>query len=183
MSEPISDRMHIALTSRDGARGAVIGMALGAGMAAVVGGALAFEHIGGFIPCALCLEQRTPYYLAIPVAFAAALSAALKAPALVTRLLFLVAASLMLYGAGLGVHHAGVEWGWWAGPESCGAGASISTDAGSLLSDLNALRPPSCDAAAGRFLGLSFAGWNVVASLGLAAIALLGARGRRAYTA
>ena len=28
-------------------------------MAAVVGAALAFEHIGGYIPCKLCLEQRS----------------------------------------------------------------------------------------------------------------------------
>ena len=37
------------------------------GMAATVGGALAFEHIGGYIPCALCLMQRTPYYWGIPI--------------------------------------------------------------------------------------------------------------------
>jgi disulfide bond formation protein DsbB len=27
-------------------------------MAATVGGALAFQHIGGYIPCKLCYEQR-----------------------------------------------------------------------------------------------------------------------------
>ncbi|WP_375198209.1 disulfide bond formation protein B, partial [Sphingobium sp.] len=32
-------------------------------------------------------------------------------------------------------------------------------------------RPPSCTEAAGRFLGLSFAGWNVIASLALALVA------------
>jgi len=31
---------------------------LAVGMAAVVGSALGFEHIGGYIPCKLCLEQR-----------------------------------------------------------------------------------------------------------------------------
>ena len=30
------------------------------GMGATVGGALAFEHVGGYIPCALCLLQRDP---------------------------------------------------------------------------------------------------------------------------
>jgi hypothetical protein len=33
------------------------------GMTGTVGGALAFEHIGGYIPCALCLMQRTPVLL------------------------------------------------------------------------------------------------------------------------
>ena len=51
----------------------------------------------------------------------------------------------------------------------------MTTNAGDLLSDLNAKKPPSCDVAALRVLGLSFAGWNVVASVILAAIALQGA--------
>jgi len=58
--------------------------ALAIGMALVVGGALAFEHIGGYIPCALCLQQRTPYYVGIPVALLALLSAAMRWPAMVT---------------------------------------------------------------------------------------------------
>jgi disulfide bond formation protein DsbB len=147
---------------------------LALGMAGAVGGALAFEHIGGFVPCALCLQQRTPYYIGIPVAVAAFAAATLRAPVAVTRGLFLVAAALMLYGGGLGAYHSGVEWGWWEGPAGCGGGA-VTTDAGSLLSSLNATRPPSCNEAAGRLFGLSFAGWNVIASLGLAAIALKGA--------
>ena len=35
---------------------------------AVVLGALAFEHLGGYAPCPLCLEQRWPYYLGVPLA-------------------------------------------------------------------------------------------------------------------
>jgi disulfide bond formation protein DsbB len=34
-----------------------------------------------------------------------------------------------------------------------------------------------CDEAAWRFLGLSLAGWDVLVSLGLAVVALWGARG------
>ncbi len=30
------------------------------GLAATVGTALGFEHLAGFMPCKLCLEQRTP---------------------------------------------------------------------------------------------------------------------------
>ncbi|WP_245409827.1 disulfide bond formation protein B [Pararhizobium haloflavum] len=149
------------------------------GMMVTVGGALAFEHIGGFIPCALCLQQRTPYYIGIPIAALALASLLGRAPFLVTRLLFLAAFALMAYGAGLGAYHSGVEWGWWEGPVSCGGGG-FTSDAGSLLSQLDATRPPSCNDAAGRFLGLSFAGWNVIASLGLAAIALRGLLLRRA---
>ena len=38
-----------------------------AGMIITIGSALAFEHIGGFAPCALCLEQRVPYYWGMPI--------------------------------------------------------------------------------------------------------------------
>ena len=71
---------------------------LALGMVATVGGALGFEHIGGYIPCALCLLQRLPYYYGIPVAAAAALSAALGGPAWLTRGLIGLAGLLMLVG-------------------------------------------------------------------------------------
>src|SRR5690606_18484149 len=90
--------------------------ALAAGMAITVGTALAFEHLGGFIPCKLCLEQRIPYYAGIPLMLlAAVLSATGRTPALV-RLLLAAGAALMLWGLVLAVYHSGVEWQWWAGP-------------------------------------------------------------------
>ena len=76
---------------------------LSLGMAATVGGALAFEHIGGYIPCALCLLQRDPYYYGIPVAVAALLSALFGGPVWLTRLLLAIAGIMMLVGAGMGV--------------------------------------------------------------------------------
>jgi disulfide bond formation protein DsbB len=137
-------------------------------MAAVVGTALGFEHIGGYIPCALCLEQRIPYYIGIPVMLLAALSARMGAPAVLTRVLALAGGLLMVYGACLGIYHAGVEWAWWEGPADCGGAIGGTIDAGTLLDDLNAKKPPSCNEAALRVLGLSFAGWNVIASVILA---------------
>ncbi|WP_209852398.1 disulfide bond formation protein B [Rhizobium herbae] len=146
------------------------------GMAATVGGALAFEHIGGYIPCALCLMQRTPYYWGIPIGVAAIATSVLKLPAWTTRTLLLVIGILMLVGAGLGVYHAGVEWHFWEGPATCATTASgVSGNVGDLLGDLDSKHGPSCTDAALRVLGLSFAGWNVIASLILAGIALRGA--------
>ena len=144
------------------------------GMAATVGGALGFQHIGGYIPCMLCLEQRTPYYIGIPVALLALASIALKMPAIVTRSLLLAVALLMTWSIYLSGFHSGVEWGWWPGPTDCGMVAAPQLG-GSLLDQLNAAIPPSCDQAAGRFLGLSFAGWNFVASVVFAAVAYVGA--------
>jgi disulfide bond formation protein DsbB len=146
------------------------------GMAATVGGALAFEHIGGYIPCALCLMQRTPYYWGIPIGILAVVTSVLKLPVWLTRSLLVIVGILMLVGAGLGVYHAGVEWHFWEGPATCATSASgVSTNVGDLLGDLDSKHGPSCTDAALRVLGLSFAGWNVIASLILAAIALRGA--------
>lgn len=149
------------------------------GMIAVIAAVLGFQHIGGYIPCKLCLAQREPYYAAMPVTALAIIAAHFAWPQNVARLLLVVAGLLMLYTAGLAAYHSGVEWQWWAGPTDCGATeGNISGDVGDLLSDLSATRPPSCDEAAGRFLGLSFAGWNVLAGLTLAWIAFSGALSR-----
>jgi disulfide bond formation protein DsbB len=147
-----------------------------AGMAATVGGALAFEHIGGYVPCALCLLQRDPYYYGLPVSLVALVASSVGASPGLIRFLILLIAVLMLVGAGMGAYHSGVEWGFWEGPSACSAPVdSVPTNANDILADLNRVHGPSCTVASFRFLGLSFAGWNVVASLALAAIALRGA--------
>lgn len=166
------------LTARPGFLPALL---LAAGMAATVGSALGFEHIGGYIPCALCLLQRQPYYYGIPVAILAALNAALGGPAWITRALLGLVGIMMVVGAGMGVYHSGVEWHFWEGPATCATSASgVTQDAGNLLNDLNAIKGPSCTDAALRVLGLSFAGWNVIASLVLAAFAIRSAAAKQA---
>lgn len=151
-------------------------LVLALAMAATVGTALGFQHIGGYIPCKLCLEQRVPYYVGIPVVVLAALSATLRLPSTVTRGLLVVAGLLMAYGLYLGVFHSGVEWAWWAGPTDCGAVSGPADPGGNgVLDALNSFVPPSCDKAALRILGLSFAGWNAIASLVLAVVAFRGA--------
>ena len=164
----------MSLTSPTGRLQTLGGAALAAGMSVTVGTALAFQHRGGYIPCKLCLEQRIPYYVGVPVMALALASSLLKLPPLVTRGLLLIGALLMTWSVWLGGFHAGVEWGFWPGPTDCGVVAAPE-GGGSLLDQLDTVVPPSCDEAAGRFLGLSFAGWNVVTSVILAAIAYVAA--------
>jgi disulfide bond formation protein DsbB len=134
--------------------------------------ALGFQHLAGFIPCALCLEQRTPYYVAIPLVAAGLLLNARAAPAFLVRGCFALAAITMLYGMALGVFHAGFEWQFWAGPTDCAVvSGGNAVSAGDLLSAIDSTKPPACDQAAGRFLGLSFAGWNAVSAAFAALIA------------
>lgn len=150
---------------------------LAVGMAAVVGSALGFQYIGGYIPCALCLDQRQPYYYGIPVAILAAIAAIAGLPSWISRGLLAIAGIMMVVGGGIGVYHAGVEWHFWAGPATCSTSASSMTqNANDLLTELNTIKGPSCTEAALRVLGISMAGWNVVASAILAAFAFIGVR-------
>ncbi|WP_226577334.1 disulfide bond formation protein B [Acuticoccus sediminis] len=131
-----------------------------------------FQLVGGFQPCPLCLEQRTGYYIAIPLTLAALL---LQGPApRLARLLVVAAAVAVAWSAGLGVYHAGAEWGFWPGPSTCsgGGGDNIFDNPNGLLGALDTEHVVSCTEVQGRFLGLSFAGWNVL-SAGTAAFLLL----------
>ena len=149
---------------------AQLGLLVAVLMAATIGVALGFQHIGGYIPCKLCLEQRTPYYVGAPLMLAGFVLYAVSAPAYLTRACFAIGAILMAYGVLLGGFHAGVEWEFWEGPADCAVTVAAPTG-GNLLDAIDKIKPPSCTEAALRVLGLSFAGWNVIASLGLAVLA------------
>jgi disulfide bond formation protein DsbB len=137
------------------------------GTFAVIATALAFEHIGGYAPCPLCLQQRWAYYLAIPGLFVALVLLTANHPG-AAAVLFLLLSLVFLGNAGLGIYHAGAEWKYWAGPDTCGAtGAQLSTSAGDLFKKMQTAKVVRCDEAAFRFLGLSMAGWNVISSIGL----------------
>lgn len=138
--------------------------------AATILGALGFEHIGGYQPCALCLMQRTPYYIGVPLAAATALAGWLGASRTWLAALFVLFGALMLGSLGLAAYHAGVEWKFWEGPASCAPSIGIGS-AADMLNQLETMRAPSCTDAVWRFLGLSFAGWNVLVSALLAALA------------
>jgi disulfide bond formation protein DsbB len=142
--------------------------------AATIAGALAFEHVGGYQPCPLCLLQRHPYYAGIPLALGLVAGLRLGAPRWLSGALLAGFAGLMTYSTSLAAYHAGVEWGWWDGPALCEA-AGAPSDAAAMLGSLRSgTVPPSCTEAVWRFLGLSFAGWNTLISAGLAAAGLLG---------
>ncbi|MFK8252714.1 disulfide bond formation protein B [Ancylobacter terrae] len=137
--------------------------------AATLAGAWFFQLVIGLAPCPLCLEQRIPYYAAVPLALAAAFLARRGHAGLARALLGLVAL-LMLVGAGLALYHAGIEWHWWTGPTECsGSGPVQST--GDLFQQLQTARVVRCDEAAWRWQGLSLAGWNVLIASGLALLA------------
>jgi disulfide bond formation protein DsbB len=134
--------------------------------------ALGFEHIGGYQPCPLCLQQRWAYYAGIPALFAALVFVASHKPKMAAVLFFLVALAF-LANTGLGIYHSGVEWKFWEGPAGCSSVQALPGSVGDLMSGLSqGGHIARCDDSAWRFLGLSFAGWNALISLALFAGAL-----------
>jgi disulfide bond formation protein DsbB len=170
--------MPASAMMRNPAAGAAIVIAV-VGAAAILG-AFFFQYGLGLVPCPLCLEQRIAYYFAIPLALIVAFAASRGAPrALLAAALALIALA-MLANAGLGVYHAGIEWKFWPGPADCSGPLTSLGRASDLMKQLRNVTVVRCDEAAWRFLGLSLAGYNVLISLALAAIAVWGvARTRR----
>jgi disulfide bond formation protein DsbB len=145
--------------------------------AAAIAGAWFFQLVIGLRPCPLCLEQRIPYYIAIPLALIVAFIAWRGSAPRLARAGLAVLALVLLVGAGLGAYHAGIEWKWWPGPTDCTGDISNFGKAGSLLEQMQNTSIVRCDEAAWRFLGLSLAGYNVFISLALAALCAIGLYG------
>jgi disulfide bond formation protein DsbB len=147
--------------------------------AATLAGAWYFQLVVGLPPCPLCLEERIPYHVIIPLSLLLAIAAAVRAPAKLVTVGFVAVAIAALANVALGGYHAGVEWHWWAGPTDCTGPLTDLRAGGSLLNQLQAIHVVRCDAAAWRFLGVSLAGYNALISLLLAAIAGSGLLARK----
>ena len=152
-----------------------IAFAIAAIAAAVLAGAWFFQLALGLAPCPLCLDQRWPYYIAVPLALAVGFLAHDPSRNRATRAGFIALAVVLGIGAGLGVYHAGIEWGLWPGPGTC-AGAAPAASGNILDSLKNPERFVSCDEAAWRWLGISLAGYNALIAGALAWIAFSAAR-------
>jgi disulfide bond formation protein DsbB len=127
--------------------------------------ALGFEHLGGYQPCPLCLQQRWAYYAAIPLLFLALVSVASHKPRFGAALFFLVAL-IFLANTVLGIYHSGAEWKFWPGPQGCSSAQPLPGSVTDLMAGLGqGGHIARCDDSAWRMLGLSFAGWNALISL------------------
>lgn len=169
-----------SILERPGTIAAVAGFAA----LAIVGSAWIFQLIG-YVPCQVCLWQRIPYYVAGPLLLAVGAASMMgMLPPRTTHILLALGAAIIAISGLIGIYHSGVEWGFWPGPASCGVGGTFTaSDADDLFNSLESTKPPACDEAAGRFLGLSFAGWNVVASFGLAGAMLWALKRSRSQSA
>lgn len=142
--------------------------------AALLAGAHFFERVVGLVPCVLCLDQREAHWAALAVALAGLVSArVMKAEAAAAAA---VGASALVYAvsAGLAFYHTGVEYEFWPGPALCAAGGGDGPiDVDSLTAALEGpVEAPACDDVQWAFLGVSMAGYNLLASAGLFALTL-----------
>jgi disulfide bond formation protein DsbB len=144
-------------------------LAFAIGLAAILG-ALGSQFIFGLQPCELCLEQRLAYYWGLPI-LAAVLILWNRLPMPVWYLAVAIVIAIFVWGTYMGAYHAGVEWGFWPGPTACtGTGADISFGE---LGDINAARVVPCDKVQFRFIGISLAGYNALASLAIVSLLLI----------
>lgn len=128
---------------------------------AMLGGAFAFQHLGGLDPCVLCVYQRWPWVAAIALGLLAAL---FPRQGSLTKALLALAAIAMLTGAGIAGFHVGVEQQWWAGTSGCGGVVGKAKTIADLKAQLLATPVTRCDEVAWSFLGVSMAGWNLIVS-------------------
>jgi disulfide bond formation protein DsbB len=162
---------------RERAAAAALAIFLIAG--ATLAGAWFFQIVLEMPPCHLCLEERIPYHVVIPLSLVVAIAALVRAPRRLLDFGFLVILVAVLSGAALSAYHAGVEWHWWPGPSDCTGPVTDFTKGGSLLNQLQSVHIVPCDVAAWRLFGISLAGYNFLISLALAAIAAFGLLARK----
>lgn len=145
--------------------------ALSAFAAAMLGGALAFQYIGGLAPCVLCLYQRWPHAVAIILGMLAV--AVLRRNPKAARWLTRLGGVALLVTAGIGFYHVGVEQLWWEGTAACGSTAAPDS-LEALKAQLMAQPIVRCTDIAWEMFGISMAGYNFLlsAAAGLLAIVL-----------
>lgn len=132
----------------------------------VLGTALLSQYWGGLAPCELCLLQRWPWRVAIAVAALALIIGGRRG---LPRLALLLA---LVYGvsAAFAFYHVGVEQHWFAGPSACTAPSGKAMTLEEMKRQILGTAPVLCDRVQWSLFGVSLAGWNLLASLGMAAI-------------
>lgn len=135
---------------------------------ALLGGAIAFQYLGGLSPCEMCYWQRWPHLAAIVLALGAI---GLRGNRGVSAMLTALAAFAILTSGLIAGFHAGVEYGWWEGLTTCATSLS-SANGQSALDAIMGAPLVRCDVAAWSLLGISMAGYNCLLSV-VASLAIL----------
>lgn len=138
--------------------------------AAMLAGALGFEHLAGLHPCEMCMWQRWPHCAALAIA-----CLAFMAKDRARWMLVVIAACCIAVSGILGFYHAGVELKIFTGHTACTMPIGAMAG-GDFLDSLMKMPITRCDEPAWSMLGISMAGWNgILSTLGaIATIIILG---------
>ena len=144
----------------------------GLGSLGLLIGALLFQYVGDMAPCKMCYWQRYPHVGAIVIA----------GIILITGIGVFAVLGLLsaLITAGIGGFHAGVERGWWEGPQSCTSTSIDNLSTEELLAQIMSAPMVRCDEIPWQMFGLSMAGWNMVVSICLAVLWTIAIKQQRA---
>lgn len=149
----------------------LVGLAFVLGLATILG-AWGSQLWGGLIPCELCLAQRQAYYWGLPV-LALVLILWNRLPLTVWYIGVALGAAIFVWSAYMGAFHAGVEWGFWPGPNACtGTGTAGAALDFNQLATGNIDKVVPCDQVQFRFLGISLAGYNALISVAVVVMLL-----------
>ena len=132
----------------------------------MLSGAYGFEIIGGLFPCELCWPQR---YAHMAVIIFASFALYIKNTQQIKWLRFKMMTTFSyMISTGYSGYHAGVEQGWWEGPDSCtlqlGEAVKSIDD---FFDELKTVAFIRCDDIPWDLFGISMAGYNFLISLTL----------------
>jgi len=123
--------------------------------AALLGGAYIGQYFFHLIPCEMCWWQRYAHFAALGLAVLGLLRPSAK-------LLTSLAGLAILVGGLIGLYHAGVEYGWWAGITACTSEIKLGDDP---LAAIMAAPMIRCDQVQWSLFGISLAGFNFLISV------------------
>ena len=152
------------MTIRQSLRTEHIAMAVGAGGACLVLGALGFQYLGGIAPCEMCHWQRWAH---IAAAITGILGGALVKREEDARLLAWAAIIFVTVSGLIGAYQTGMEYHLLPGPASCSGHRYV----------LGSNAPPpevQCDVVAWSLFGLSMASYNALCSFLIAGLGAFG---------
>jgi disulfide bond formation protein DsbB len=132
----------------------------------VLGAVLVSQYWGGLAPCELCVLQRWPWAAAIAISLVGLIAGSRAGLPWVALTLAIVFA----FGAAFAFYHVGVEQHWFAGPSACTARGGGAMTLDDMKQQILGTQPVLCDRVQWSLFGVSMAGWNFLASFGMAAI-------------
>ena len=127
------------------------------------------------LPCTLCYYQRLPYAAVFGIGLVAMMT---RTDGRRRRILVALMGLFFLLNAGVASFHVGVEQHWWTFESECSAAGTESLSAVDLMEAVKKPAVVRCDEPQWALFGITMAGYNAAASMGLALLVAFAIRRR-----